>query len=76
MNELKAARAVAEHWRRRYQAAQALIEELQGERDRWQDNYSVAFNQWTETQIRLADARRWSAAGKTAAKEYRFNLAM
>ena len=33
MNELKAARAVAEHWRRRYQAAQALIAELQGERD-------------------------------------------
>jgi len=33
MNELKAARAVAEHWRRRYQAGQALIAELQGERE-------------------------------------------
>ena len=33
MNELKAARAVAEHWRRRYQAAQAIIAEQTQEHD-------------------------------------------
>ena len=59
MNELKAARAVAEHWRRRYQAAQALIAELQGENEQLSNKLDwareVVIERWTKADEKIAE---------------------
>ena len=59
MSELKAARAVAEHWRRRYQAGQALIAELQGENEQLSNKLDwareVVIERWTKADEKIAE---------------------
>ena len=65
-NDLKAARQCAKYWARRYQAAQALIAELQGERDdAIQSGVSWRYlsKYWWDTSNRFMSERDELAAG-------------
>ena len=68
---LDAVREVATHWRRRYQAAQALLAETQRERDTAKDALFVVTSIKNRALDERDDARRWSAAWKAAAKNNR-----
>ena len=73
-NGLDAVREVATHWRRRYQAAQALLEETQRERDSFKFQRDELDKLFYRVVDQRADARRWSAAWKAAAVRYRHGL--
>ena len=72
--KIDAVREVASYWRKRYSAAQALIAELQGERDTAKDALFVVTSIKNRALDERDDTRRWSAAWKWAAVRYRHGL--